>query len=152
MSFNRDTFVDVWDELNSLEEHFDCSEMDEIGEDHGAILEMAAVGEFSSYKIAVFENEGNIPHFHVYDKQTKRHVCIKILSPGYFHHGKYQDELDRSETKLLYRWLRLPNESLFKRRKEVITNYEVICDLWEMNNPNHPLPSKIEMPNYSIIR
>lgn len=152
MSFDRNTFIDYWDELDSLEEHFNYSEMDVVGEDHGALLEMAAVGEFSSYKITVFENEGNVPHFHVYDKQTKRLICLKIGKPEYFKHGKYQNELDRDERKLLQKWLSLPNEEFWEDNHQVITNYEVICILWNMNNRGNRVDVKQSIPDYIHMR
>ena len=46
MSFDPDVFKDIGDELSGLKEHFDCSKMDEIEEEHGALLETAEVGEY----------------------------------------------------------------------------------------------------------
>lgn len=152
MSFDRNTFKDIWDELSHLEEHFDCSEMDEIGEDHGAILEMASIGQFQSYKIAVFENEGNIPHFHVYDKQTKRLICFKIEKAEYFKHGKYQNELMRDERKDLQKWLSLPNESMWNASHQVFSNYKMICVLWNMNNKGNEVDVNRKIPDYEHMR
>ena len=148
MSFDRVYFEDFFDELNNLEEHFDCSEMKEIDEDSGALLEMASVGEFQSYKIAVFENEGNVPHFHIYDKQSKRKICLKIESPEYFKHGKYQNELMRDERKDLQKWLSLPNESIWEDERRVVSNYKVICLLWNMNNKQHKVDINQSISDY----
>ena len=152
MSFDMDTFKDVWDELNGLEEHFDCSKMDEIEEEHGALLEMAEIGEFQSYKISVFTNEGNIPHFHIYDKQTKRKICLQIGKADYFKHGKYQNELMRDERKTIQEWLSLPNEDAWQDRREVSSNYREICIEWNRNNRDNRVDVNQPIPDYIHMR
>ena len=152
MSFDNSTFKDIWSELDRLEEHFECRCMDEIGEEHGAILEMAEIGEFQSYRVSVFTNEGNTPHFHVYDRQTKRLICLKIGKAEYFKHGKYQNELLRDERKDLQRWLALPNEDAWRDRKEVSSNYREICIEWNRNNKGNRVDVDQPIPNYVHMR
>ena len=143
--------MDNIEALKELREHFDLSDMEAIGEEPSMLLEMAAVGEYGSYKVTVYGGEGSIPHFHIYDKQTKRQICVKILEADYFKHGKYQDELFRDEVKDLAKWLKLPHEA--KRHPNYkITNYERICDLWDENNPKYELPAKITMPDYTKLK
>lgn len=131
MSFDRNNFKDIWGELSHLEEHFDCSEMDEI---------------------VVFENEGNIPHFHVYDKQTKRLICFKIEKAEYFKHGKYQNELMRDERKDLQKWLSLPNEDIWRDKKEISSNYREICIEWNRNNRGNLVDINRKIPDYEHVR
>lgn len=53
--------------------------------DEQLLLEMTRVGFFSDFEVWIrTDDPGNIPHFHVWDKNSKGglfHTCIKIFEP-----------------------------------------------------------------------
>ena len=57
---------------------------------------------YSHPKVAIYDQEGSIPHFHIYDKNPKTtppklDVAIKVHINQYFNHGSHQGVL--SDTK-----------------------------------------------------
>lgn len=155
MSYNAEEFRKIWEALNEFpidESAFDFTEIDDIGENHNALLEMASIGEYGSFKITVYGGEGPIPHFHIYDKQTKRKICLKIGKAEYFKHGQYTNELDRDERKLLQKWLSLPNEDIWMDTKEKSSNYREICIEWNRNNRNCRVDVDQSIPDYAHMR
>lgn len=112
------------------------------------IDEMARVGEFDGCEISVFTNEGHVPHFHFYDKQTGRRGCIRIDKADYFFHGKYKDTLDRDERYDLQRWLK----STYTGSKHFNgTVFEFIVALWNINNDMFKIDEDTPMPDYTNI-
>ncbi len=75
------------------------------------------------------------------------HSCIRYESATYFLHGGAKDALNSKEKKGLVAFLRKPYE-----RRPVISNWERIVDQWVDNNPNVPLDSNLEMPDYTQLR
>ena len=101
-------------------------------------------------KIEVYGGEGDIPHFHVFNKNGSFDTCIKIYSAEYFHYeghtGVFESSKDRKE---LDRWLRKRNKILKNS-----TNWEIIVYLWESANPNclFPILNKTNIqPDYSKL-
>lgn len=111
--------------------------------------EMAKVGSFNNFIVAVYEGEGPIPHFHFTDATSKRAGCLKILTNEYFAHGKYKATLNAKERKDLVAFLQKERKS--KRFTKGTTNFDLICELWNMNNEQYELPEDVEMPDYRNI-
>ncbi len=122
-------------------------ELAKIGETPETLLEMSQVGIVdNTIYIKIYSKEGPVPHFHFYETQSHRAGCIKILEAAYFAHGNYLDDLKRDERKELVKWLNAWNDDFDK------TNWEVICRLWNMNNPlyklkntNPPIPDYMKL-------
>ena len=112
--------------------------------------EMANLGKFQNIKIMVYEGEGTVPHFHFENLQDGRKGCIKLLINEYFKHGEYKDELNSRERKWLVEFLNSePKEQYRRMFKEGLTNYDVLCLLWDMNNDDDEISlDNLEMPNY----
>lgn len=117
------------------------------------LFEMASVGiTQDNIEIKIFGKEGNIPHFHFQDaKNLKRKGCIKILQPEYFVHKNYTSKLNSIEKKNLIIFLDELCDADFGY-KEGTTNYEVICYLWNANNPLSKIKVKeIQQPDYKQL-
>ena len=111
--------------------------------------EMARLGKFGNFEIMVFENEGYPPHFHFYNKQTGEKGCFKLLEPKSFKHGKHQGELQEKDRKALMEFLSQPPKKQYQKAfAQGLTNYDVLCLLWDMNNDDNICSIKKEIPNY----
>lgn len=99
-------------------------------------------------KVEVYTNEGQIPHFHIYNKNHSFESCIRIYDNHYFSHGgKYRSILSGSQAKELDYWLRLQNS-----KDPNITNWSFIVKEWERNNINCRFPQNKKVsiqPDYS---
>lgn len=81
--------------------------------------------------VIVHSNEGdNIPHFHI-KRNGKHDCCIMFNEDRYFNHGVNNSTLTSKEVKELDNWLRKPNAN----NKFNLTNFQVLCDLW--NDASH---------------
>lgn len=113
------------------------------------IEEMAKLETFKGFEIMVFEGEDSIPHFHFRNFQDGRKGCIKLLTNEYFFHGQYTDTLNSKERKLLVKFLKSePKKQYQKMFAEGLTNFDVLCLLWDMNNDDEISLNDVKMPNY----
>ena len=100
-------------------------------------------------KIEVYPKEGQIPHFHIFNKDHSFESCIRIYDNHYFSHGgKYRSILSAFQAKELDYWLRLQNS----RSDKVNSNWEFAKETWEFNNLNciFPQNKKVSIqPDYS---
>lgn len=111
--------------------------------------EMALLGNFDDYEVMVYEGEGTIPHFHFRNLQNGKQGCIKLLTNEYFFHGQYTDTLNSKERKLLVNFLKSePKKQYQKIFAEGLTNFDVLCLLWDMNNDDEISLNDVKMPNY----
>lgn len=135
---------DVFCELNSIYEYEVLQE--------SMLLEMARVG-FIEDKYEVYihtDDPGNIPHFHIWDAETrgqKFHTCIKLEVPEYFHYTGKEDCLNSTMRKELVSFLRSKPTKL----KRYDTNWEVVVDMWNANNSRANVPEDITMPDYTLL-
>ena len=101
------------------------------------------------------DDGGNKPHFHIWqgmDKNGNDHqkeVCIKILEPEYFPHGKYKDTLTAKQAKKLN--IRLDDK--IKVNDKVTTLWGHICDVWNANyaERNSMIGPDAMKPDYSKL-
>ena len=105
--------------------------------------------ELVNVKIEVYPKEGQIPHFHIFNKDHSFESCIRIYDNHYFSHGgKYRSILSTTQAKELDYWLRLQNS----RSNKVISNWEFAKETWEFNNLNCRFPQNKKVliqPDYS---
>ena len=98
-------------------------------------------------KIAVYENEGPVPHFHIFSIDNTFICCIRLDKPEYFSHGKYKGKLSNSDIRKLITVLNTVDEELN------MTNFEYACYLW--NKHTNTVKSKIKkpykMPDYTKL-
>ena len=109
--------------------------------------EMARVGiTDDNYEIYVNTNDsGKIPHFH-YRKANDWvafHTCIKIEKAEYFHHGNNQDILNSKQKKELVEFLKDKPKS-----KRYETNWDLLVEMWNLNNSDVEIDEGVEMPDY----
>lgn len=129
--------------MRYLKEHLDF----ELNERF--LFEMAQIGDLDNKLIIyVRSNEGgNIPHFHIVDKQTlgsKFHTCVKIENATYFHHTGKEDVLNSKQRKRLI-------EFLSKDFDEDTTNWEYLIMTWNANNSSTKLSKRMQMPDYTNL-
>ena len=101
-------------------------------------------------KIEVYNGEGTIPHFHIFNLDKKFESCVRIYDANFFSHGgKYKGILNSSQCRELDSWLRKINA--FDKTK---TNWEYIESLWNNYNPNCLYPTNLKtilQPDYSTM-
>lgn len=113
------------------------------------LLEMASIGNIDNTLCVVIRmnDAGNIPHFHIMDKSTlgkKFHTCVKIETPEYFHHTGKVDVLNSKQRKSLVEFLKSSHRNG--------TKWEMLIDLWNINNSTIKVDDNIDMPDYTNIR
>lgn len=113
------------------------------------LLEMASIGNIDNTLCVVIRmnDAGNIPHFHIMDKSTlgkKFHTCVKIETPEYFHHTEKVDVLNSKQRKSLVEFLKSSHRNG--------TKWEMLVDLWNINNSTIKVDDNIDMPDYTNIR
>ena len=113
------------------------------------LLEMATIGNMDNTLCIIIRmnDVGNIPHFHIMDRSTlgsKFHTCIKIETPEYFHHTGKEDILNSKQRKSLVEFLKSSH------RKG--TKWEMLVDLWNINNSTMIVDDNIDMPDYINMR
>ena len=111
--------------------------------------EMARVGDVLNCEVFVNSGEGYIPHFHIWDNNTKGdefHSCIRLDTCDYFSHTGKEDKLNAKLKKALVKFLTSkPNIS---KRVNFNSYWEVIIFLWNISNPGKEVDENLEMPNY----
>ena len=113
------------------------------------LLEMATIGNMDNTLCIIIRmnDAGNIPHFHIIDRSTlgsKFHTCIKIETPEYFHHTGKEDILNSKQRKSLVEFLKSSH------RKG--TKWEMLVDLWNINNSTIIVDDNIDMPDYTKLK
>lgn len=116
-----------------------------------SLCEMMEARRFEDFKICVYGQEGPIPHFHFYvGGDMKSGGCIRLDKPEYFNHGHYKEKINRRLKNHAIQWLHSKPKSklgaLFKN------NWEAMCYMWEIGNPDHPLPDSLEIPDYRKLK
>ena len=96
-------------------------------------------------------DEGNIPHFHIFNKDHSFECCVRIYENYFFPHGgKYTDVLNTSQCRELNNWLMKINDKVVV----AMTNWQTIVSMWEVSNPNCRYPesrkTKIQ-PHYESM-
>lgn len=130
--------------MRDLKEHLDFELNERL------LFEMSQIGDLDNKLIIyVRSNEGgNIPHFHIVDKQTlgnKFHTCVKIENATYFHHTGKEGVLNSKQRKLLVEFLR-------KDFDEDTTNWKYLIMTWNANNSSTKLSKRMQMPNYTNLK
>jgi len=113
--------------------------------------EMARVGFFSDFEVWIrTDDPGNIPHFHVWDKNSKGglfHTCVKIETPEYFHHTGKEDIFNSKQKKELVEFLQAkPLKSHWHP-----TNWDFIITLWNANNSKAEVSEDQDIPDYTKL-
>ena len=115
-------------------------------------LEESFIGELDlKYKLGicgiyVYNNEGQIPHFHIKTKNNNLECCIEIYKPLYFDHGIQQRNLNNKQCKLLDKWMSKKSTLL------PVTNWDMIDALWVTSqNPTTNIPPNKKKPNYLLL-
>lgn len=115
------------------------------------LFEMARVGFFDEYEIYVHTDDpGLIPHFHIWDAETKGdkyHTCIRIDKAEYFHHTGKEDILNSKDRKDLVKFL-----SSKPKNKRFNSYWELLVDMWNINNSSIYIDEDQEMPDYRFLR
>ena len=122
----------------------------ELEESH--VLEELHIGDVNlKYKLGicgiyVYNNEGEIPHFHIISKNNDWECCVEIYKPLYFDHGIQQRNLNNKQCKLLDKWM--------SKRSTIlpVSNWDMIGALWiTSENPTINIPSNKRKPNYLLL-
>ena len=96
--------------------------------------------------IYVYNNEWQIPHFHIKTKDKKWECCIEIYRPLYFNHGTKQGKLNNKQCELLDTWMNKKSTLL------PVTNWDMIDALWATSqNPTTNVPNNRIKPNYLLL-
>ena len=119
--------------------------------DEQLLLEMARVGFFSDFEVWIrTDDPGNIPHFHVWDKNSKGglfHTCVKIMKPEYFHHTGKEDVFNGKQKRELIDFLNAkPTKSKWHP-----TNWDFILTVWNANNSKMEVPEDYPIPDYNKL-
>ena len=96
--------------------------------------------------IYVYNNEGQIPHFHIKTKDKKWECCIEIYRPLYFNHGTKQGRLNNKQCELLDAWMSKKSTLL------PVANWGMVDATWATSqNPTTNIPPNKKKPNYLLL-
>lgn len=113
--------------------------------------EMARIGYIDDLELIIWTDDpGNIPHFHIRDKETKGnnfHCCIRLDEPSYFKHQGKMDVLNTKQKKKLINFL----NSSSKMGNFEVKNWDKIIAYWNDNNSSVILPDDYPMPDYTLL-
>lgn len=97
------------------------------------------------------DDPGKLPHFHIIDRnrlgKRNNEGCIRIDKPEYFSHSNKIMTLNATQRKQLVKFL---NEAPDKS-KHYSTNWDLLVDMWNLNNSDIQIPEGIEMPDYTLL-
>lgn len=108
--------------------------------------EEAWVDNFDTFRVSVYDNEGNNAHFHLRDKQRNLEACVRIDEPKFFAHTGKEYILNAKEKKHLIAFL---NQEPRDKLQGIDTNWDFIKWLWNHNNPDHKI--MVAKPDYSKL-
>lgn len=104
--------------------------------------------ENPTYIVELRSNDnGNIPHFHIFDVDGKFQTCVCIDKPQYFHHGVYDGVLNRRSCKAL-------NELLQRQVNvggQLMTNWARIVKAWNGNSGRRTIGATVACPDYTKL-
>lgn len=103
------------------------------------------VGQDGNYFIYVYDNERNIPHFHIKERTGTFDCCVRLDNADYFSHSNHTDKLTKSLKKSLIHFLKEPN-----KKNKKLTNYEACVFGWNLMNENHEI-TDTNMPDYENL-
>lgn len=138
------------------EDKDDWEEVERMCHTSHTFCEMATLKwGFCSIKLAVFSDEGMIPHFHFFKgiapekaipkDKINEGGCICFESANYFTHGGHKETLKRHECEELVKFLKLP----CKNNKK-LTNWEMLLSIWNLENddPKKEILEDLPIPEY----
>lgn len=101
-----------------------------------------------TYIVELRSNDnGNIPHFHIFDADNKFKTCVRIDEAEYFHHGAYTGILNRKSryalNKLLQRQIDFNGETM--------TNWDRIVKAWNSNSDRLSTVTTVACPDYTQL-
>lgn len=102
-------------------------EFDDVFEE-STVYNKLPVKKHGKCKIAIFENEGLLPHFHIFNKDNTFSCCIRLDKPEYFVHGEHKGTLNNNDIKKLIKVL---NQSM---PRYDLTRFEFMCMTWDSTN------------------
>lgn len=121
------------------------------------IFDMSRVGFLTEFDYEVYirtDDGGNIPHVHVWGRDTKGKkfsTCVKLTTPEYFHHGgRYKDVFNSKQKKAFVDFMSN------KRPPRLVgdlprTGYELCVALWNDNNSDKDIEIQYDKNNNPII-
>lgn len=93
------------------------------------------------------DDNGNIPHFHVFNVNKNFQTCVRIDKAEYFHHGVYVCVLNRKSrdalNELLQRQIDLDGETM--------TNWDRIVKAWNSNSARMSIATTATCPDYTQL-
>ena len=126
-SLNKIVFIDDENEIESLMNGFESR---------------GNCGNLLKGKLFVYNREGVYePHFHIV-RHEHPDCCIKILSNGYFIHGKHTGTLNNKEAETLYKWF-----------EEDRNNWLKVINEWNKHVQNEimKIPLDYPIPDYTKL-
>ena len=101
-----------------------------------------------TYTVELRSNDnGNIPHFHIFDADKRFQTCVRIDKAEYFHHGAYIGVLNRKSRDAL-------NE-LLQRKIDfdgiTMTNWDRIVRAWNSNSDRKSIKTDVTCPDYTLL-
>lgn len=104
--------------------------------------------ENPTYTVELRSNDnGNVPHFHIFDVDRRFQTCVCIDKPQYFHHGVYDGVLNRRSCKAL-------NELLRRQVNvggQLMTNWDRIVKAWNGNSGRRTIGITVVCPDYTQL-
>ena len=105
-------------------------------------IHMSGIGTVT---IHVYGGEGEIPHFHIRNKNGSFETCVRLYEAKYFKHQGKSDSLNSKQMKFLDKAMRTRHKDL------VETNWEFACVLWDSANKTSLFSKSKKQPDYTKL-
>ena len=93
------------------------------------------------------DDNGNIPHFHIFDVDRRFQTCVCIDKPQYFHHGVYDGVLNRRSCEALNELLQRP----VNVGGQLMTNWDRMVKVWNDNSGRRKIGMNVACPDYTQL-
>jgi len=115
------------------------------------LYEMSNLGYIDDvYEVAVYDNEGPVPHMHIFKGNPKRpewQTFVKLGFPEYFPHGKkHFSTMDSKLKKLFISFMESPSDE----EGANLTNWQDAVRYWNRHS-RYKLSYMVPMPDYSLL-
>ena len=109
-----------------------------------------SINKLGKCKVEVYDNEGMVPHFHIYGKSAE--ICVCLKSNKYFSHSPRHIQFSNlDQTRELNDWLSRYNVKISRQEGQKITNYQALIKVWNMLNEHAQLKPDTKQPDYGIM-
>lgn len=108
------------------------------------------ISKLGKCDVRVYDNEGMIPHVHIYG--PGKEICVALKENKYFSHEPQHSQFNNAKQKADFdNWLRKINVKVSASDGVTYTNYQAAVSKWNKLNEHAEMDYNYPQPDYSTI-